>query len=159
MASTFKWATPGAWAVAFGAADLNSLANGTTALSSLGAPQINNSTSLEYYAQFEFVGGSISPSGPADVVVFLLPIDSAGAAYMDGEATGTVANQPIWLQYPHAIIGLRTKATSAQLAQSGPAPTLIPPGQYKVGVLNRAGVALAASGNQVNWRLLTEQGT
>lgn len=157
MASTFKWATPGAWAAGFAAADLNSCANGTTVLSTTSAPQVNNSSTLELYVQFEFVGGSISPSGPADVVVFLLPLDSTGVNYMDGEATATVANQPIWMQYPHAVIGLRTKAASTQLDMSG--AVLLPPGQYKIGLLNRAGVSLAASGNQVNVRLLTEQGT
>lgn len=152
--ATFKWATPGAWSAGFGSSDLNSLSSGNVALSSLTAPQVNNSTSLELYVQFEFVGGSISPVNVADVVVFLLPLDSTGANYMSGEAGSTIANQPVWMQYPNAAIGLRLKASSTQLQQSG--VVLCPPGQYKIGLLNRAGVALAASGNQVNWRLVTE---
>ena len=154
MASTFKWATPGSWSAGFGSSDLNSLANATTALSSLTEPQIDTTSSLELYVQFEFVGGSISPSGPADVVVFLIPRDSANAAYIDGEATGTAANQPIWMQMPHSVLGLRTKASSTQLVMG--LPILLPPNRWKIGMMNRAGVSLAASGNQVNWRLLTE---
>jgi hypothetical protein len=152
--ATFKWATPGAWAAGFGSSDMNSLANGSTAFSSLTAPQIDTTSSLELYVQFEFVGGSISPSGPADVVVFAMPRDSANAAYVDGEASATVANQPIWMQIPHAVLGLRTKAASTQLVVG--APLLLPPNRYQLGLLNRSGVALASSGNQVNWRLLSE---
>lgn len=144
----------GSWAAAFGSSDLNSLANGSTAHSSLTAPQIDTTSTKELYFQAEFVGGSISPTGAADVVVYLLPRDSADAAYVDGEATATAANQPIWMQYPHVIIGLRTKAATAQLAMSG--MCVLPPGKYQVGLLNRAGVALASSGNQVNIRLITE---
>lgn len=151
----FKWKT-NSWAAMFGATDLNSLANGSTALSSLSAPQIDTSTSLEFYFQAEFVGGSISPTGAPDVVVFLLPLSADNTNYVDGEATATAANQPVWIQYPHAAIALRTKASSTQLARSG--AILLPPGKYKVGLLNRSGVALAASDNQVSIRLLTEQG-
>ena len=139
----------------FGASDLNSLAYGSTALSSLSAPQIDTTSSLELYFQAEFVGGSIGPVNAADVVFFLLPRDSTDANYVDGEATATVANQPIWMQYPHAAIGLRTKAASTQLAMSG--LILLPPGKYKAGLLNRSGATLASSGNQVNVRLLTEK--
>lgn len=152
--ATFKWSTPGAWAAGFAAADMNSLANGSVVLSSLGAPQVDNRTTLELYVQFEFVGGSISPAAAADVLAFLLPLDSTGAAYMDGEAGSTVINQPVWLNYPYAAIGLRLKAASTQLQQSG--VVLCPPGGYKIGLLNRSGVALAASGNQLNWRFHSE---
>jgi hypothetical protein len=97
----------------------------------------------------------MSPTNSADVVVFLLPLVSAGGGvYVDGEASATFANQPVWMQYPHAAVGLRTKATQTQAQQSG--LVLCPPGTYKFGFLNRAGVALPASGNQVNWRFVTE---
>jgi hypothetical protein len=149
----FIW-TVGSWNTVFGAADLNSLANGSFAFSSTTAPQIDTSTTREFYFQAEFTGGSISPTNAADVVVVLVPRDAQDAAYMDGEAGTTFANHPLWLQYPHACIALRTKATSAQLAMSG--TVILPPNKYKVGLLNRAGVALASSGNQVRIRLLTE---
>lgn len=152
-----SWNAPTAWTAGFGTSDLNSLANGSVALSSLSAPQINTTSTLQLYLQFEFVGGSISPTVSADVVAFALPIDSANTTYMNGEAGATLANQPIWMQYPHAAIGLRAKAASTQLAMS--MPVLIPPGKYTLGLLNRAGVALNASGNQINWRLITEQVT
>ncbi|MEO3475777.1 hypothetical protein AAFN86_28255 [Roseomonas sp. CAU 1739] len=151
----FLW-KPGSWAAMFGSSDLNSLANGSTAFSSTTAPQIDTTSTLELYLQAEFVGGSISPTNAADVVFILVPRDSANAAYVDGEATSTVANQPVWMQYPHAIIGLRTKATQAQLAMSP--LIMLPPNRYKAMLLNRAGVALASSGNQVNARLVTEKG-
>jgi hypothetical protein len=154
MAQTFKWATPGSWAAGFASSDLNSCANGSVILSSLTAPQVDNRTTLQLYVQFEFVGGSISPAAAADVVAFLLPLDSTAAGYVDGEAGATVINQPVWLNYPYAAIGLRLKATSTQLQQSG--VVLCPPGGYKIGLLNRAGVTLAASGNQLNWRFHSE---
>jgi hypothetical protein len=145
----------GSWVAGFGTSDLNSLANGSTAHSSLTAPQIDTTSTKEPYFQAEFVGGSISPTGAADVVVYFIPRNSADSAYSDGEASATAANQPIWAQYPHVVIALRTKATSAQSAMSA-LSGIIPPGKYQVGVLNRAGVALASSGNQVNIRLVTE---
>lgn len=152
--ATFSWATPSNWTAGFGSSDLNNLANGSVALSSLSAPQINTTSTKELYVQLEFIGGSISPSGPADVVAILLPRNSADSAYVDGEAGSTVVNQPVWMQYPHAVLGLRTKASSAQAVKSS--PILLAPDKYQLGLLNRAGVTLASSGNQVNWRLLTE---
>ena len=150
----FLW-EDGAWNTMFGASDLNSLANGSFAFStSPSDPQIDTSTSKEFYFQAEFVGGSISPTNAADVVVALVPRNAQDSAYSDGEAGATVANHPLWVQYPHVCIALRTKAASAQSAMSG--LSLLPPGKYKVGLLNRAGVALASSGNQVRIRLLTE---
>lgn len=153
----FKWA-PGSWSSMFGSSDLNSLANGSTAFSTLNSSSytIDTTTSLELYFQAEFTGGSISPSAAADVVFFFIPMDATGASFMDGEATATVANQPIWLQMPHAPIALRSKASSTQLAMSG--VVLLPPNKYRAGLLNRAGVALAASGNNVKVRLITEKG-
>lgn len=152
----FLWSA-GSWSAMFGTSDLNSLANGSTAFSSLNSNSfvVDTTSSLQLYFQAEFVGGSISPSGAADVVLILVPMDSTAASFVDGEASATVANQPIWMQYPHAAIGLRTKAASTQLAKSG--AILLPPDKYRPMLLNRAGVALASSGNQVNLRLLTEK--
>jgi hypothetical protein len=150
----FVWAAPGSWAAMFATGDLNSLANGSTVFSSTTLPQIDTTTTRELYFQAEFVGGSMSPAAGGDVVVILLPRDSQDAAYVDGEASATIANQPVWMQYPHVVLGLRAKATSTQLVK-GPV-TLLPPEKYRVMLLNRAGVALAASGNQVRLRLLTE---
>jgi hypothetical protein len=150
--SPVKWATPGAWTAMFAANDLNSLANGSTLISTATAPQINNSTTLENMFQVEFVGGSISPAAGANILVMLIPLSSNGTDYVDGESTATAVNQPAWANLPTAVIQLRAKGTSTQRQQSKPVP--LPPGQYKVCVLNRAGVALAASGNQVNIRLM-----
>jgi hypothetical protein len=149
---------PGSWAPMFGSSDLNSLANGSTAYSSLNSSSyvVDTTSSLELYFQAEFVGGSISPTGTPDVVFILMPMDSTLASFVNGDATATVADQPVWMQYPHAAIGLRTKASSTQLAKSG--AILLPPDRYRPMLLNRAGVALASSGNQVNLRLLTEKG-
>jgi len=151
-ASNFSWAAPGSWTNCFGASDLNSLANITTVFST--GSTLDTTTTRELYVQFEFTGGSISPTAPADVVIFCLPRTSDGSTYVDGEASGTAANQPIWMQVPHAVIGLRGKATSTQLEMS--MPVLLFPNVYKFGLLNRAGVSLAASGNQVKYRLLTQ---
>lgn len=153
--ATVKWAAPGSWAPMFDSADLASLSNAAVALSSLTAPQVDTTSSRQLYFQAEFVGGSISPANGGDVVLILIPRDSADAAYSDGEAGATIANQPVWMQFPHVVIGLRAKASSAQLVVSAVAP--LPPNKYRAALLNRAGVALAASGNQVNLRLLTEE--
>lgn len=150
---TWGGAAAGTWVNSFAAADLNALANGSVAISSLSAPQVNNGTSLDFFVQFEFAGGSIAPTTGANLVAVLLPLLSDGVTYADGEAGATVANQPVVLAHPYALLLLRTKVASQNVRSN---PILLPPGGYKVALLNRAGVALAATGNMLKHRLFTE---
>lgn len=155
MASTLKWTAYGTFNSMFGSSDLNSLANGSTAITSLSAPVVDTTSSLELWGVAEFTGGSISPVPPADVIFFLIPLLSDGSTYMDGEAGATAVNQPIWLSMPHCSIPLRGKGSSTQAARAR--RFMIEPGKYKPALLNRAGVALASSGNMVKLALFSEQ--
>jgi hypothetical protein len=152
--ASITW-TPGplAWAAGFAAADLNSLANVTQKTSSLASPQIDNSGAApDMFVQFEVVLASLTPVAAGNVLVVCVPLASDGGSVSSTDGTGT-GNQVPWQNYPHAAIALRTGA-GAQVQQSP--PISLPPGQYRLALINRAGVALAASGNMVSWRKYSE---
>lgn len=142
----------GAWTDAFGASDLNSLANLNEAHSSLSAPQIDNETAPWLWIEFEFVGGSITPTTGGNIVGFLRPRGSDGSTYISG-AAGSGAGITQILNVPHAVMLLRPTAAGI-LVRSGLVG--IPPGFYAVGLQNRAGANLAASGNMLRYRLVRE---
>jgi hypothetical protein len=146
--------SPGAWADGFAAADLNALANGGLAISSLTAPIIDNSAGANLFVQFEVVLAALSPIVGANMLPFLVPETSVANTYMTG-STGTTSNDHYrWQNGPYAVVGLRFTASSAQTQRS---PLIqIAPERYIFGLINRSGVALAATGNQVRYRLISE---
>ena len=141
----------GAWANEFNAADLNSLANGAQKTSTLTAPHIDNSTAGQLYAQVEVTLAAFTPLAGANVIVVLIPETQTAGTYMTGTDGGTAVDQVRWQNYPNAVIALRQTASAAQVQRSGLIP--IANERYKVALINRAGAALAASGNQVAARL------
>lgn len=142
------------WTNGFGATDLNSLANGSQKTSTLTAPQIDNSTAGQLYVQFEVVLAALSPTAGASVIVVLIPETRTSGAYVAGTDGATVETQVRWQNYPYAIVALTQGASAAQTQRSVRVEVLNE--RYKVALINRAGTALAASGNQVAWRLVTE---
>lgn len=144
----------GAWTAGMATADLNSLADGGQKTSTLTAPQVTNTTAGALYVQFEVVLGTLSPAAGANVIAFLIPETQVANTYVTGLDGTSAADQYRWQNYPYDIIALRLSATSGQTQRSRLVP--IANERYKVVLINRAGVALAASGNQLSWRTLTE---
>lgn len=152
MADLLKWSTPGAWTDLFGASgsDLNSLANGSTAISTA---TIDNATAKEQYMDISLTLGSISPTGTPIISLFLLELMPDGTNFVSGEASATSANQPTG-SFVIRRAQLRAKATSISYLLFS--RIWIPPNQFKIAVLNQAGVAYAATGNDSKYRLYSE---
>lgn len=144
----------GSWSNGFAAADLNSLASGGQKTSSLTAPQVDNSTTGATYAQVEVTLGALSPTQGGLVIVVFVPETQTAGTYVTGTDGTSAADQVPWRNYPHAIIALRQTAGAAQVQRSKHIE--LGDERYRLAVINRAGVALAASGNQVAWRLVSE---
>lgn len=148
------WSGNPAFADCFAAGDLNALASLGQKTSTLAAPFVDNSVDLALFAQFEASLAALSPAAGAHLIVVLAPLLNDGAAYATSGDGTTAANQIPYVNYPHAMIALRTTATAAQAQQSSPIP--LPPGKFQPLLINRAGVALAASGNMVRVRKFSE---
>lgn len=146
--------TPGTWADGFGTSDLNSLANGSLISSSLSAPQVDNAAGARLMVQFQVTLASLSPTTGAHVVVFLIPETTTSGTYATGSDGASAADQYKWQNYPYATIALRQTASTGQVQKSR--LIQIDPERYKIAIINRSGVAFAASGNQVSWRFITE---
>jgi hypothetical protein len=146
----------GSWTAGFNTSDMNSLASQAEVHSTLSSPHINNETDSYLWIQFECILGSFgsAPSAGGNIIAFLRPRDSAGSSFVDGAIGGTAATQTQILNVPHAVMLLRP-TTGAVLVRSGLVG--IPPGYYNLGAQNRSGQNLAASGNQINYRLVREQ--
>lgn len=134
MANSAKYLAGTAWTSVITAA-LNSLADGSAAAA---ASAITNSTALDLLVEFDFRLGSFTPSGTPFLELHLLPLLSDGSTFADRSNATCVAVIPV------------TTGASAKAAITR--PIQLPPGDYKPSVVNRTGVALAASGNTVEYR-------
>lgn len=147
----------GAWSAGFAGSDLNALAHSGQKTSSLASPHVDNATAGATYAQVEIALGALSPTVGGVVIVVFIPETTVAGTYMTGEDGTTGNDQYRWMNYPHAVLALRLTASSAQIQRSG--LIQIAAERYRLAVINRAGVALAATGNSVSWRLVTENVT
>lgn len=109
---------------------------------------IDNSSNLYPIADFELVLGSAAFTG-ADSAVHMYLIPSLdGTNYGDWTGNNTNTHQE---HEPYYVGSFTTSgATAAQRLILRDVP--LPSGLFKVGVRNRSGVALAASGNTLKYR-------
>lgn len=121
--------------------DLNSLANNTT---NIGATAFDNTVSKDMYAAAELVLASVDLSGQTNPSVELYIVPSIdGTNYVDDGTDASTTDYPP----SSALAGVfQIQATNAahrsaiEIFQLGPY-------KYTVVVINKTGVALAASGN------------
>lgn len=117
--------------------ELNSLADG--AYSAIGT-EFDNTTNLDQYGQAHIHLGSLSPAAGAFVQLFLVQ-----------EIAATYENEPKSTnpggQMSVAVCSVDTAASSAK--EIATPLFAIPPGKFKLVLLNKCGVALNASGNTV----------
>lgn len=147
MANTQLWTSPSSWANAFETADLASLANGSTIIST--STVVSNGSGLHLFADISIRLASISPSAGGYLAIWLLALLDDGSTYQDGESTATAANQAA--HNNATIIPLRSKASSTQNQMAR--RIVVPPGTFKWYLLNQSGVTLSASTNVAKYQL------
>lgn len=144
-----------AWSAGFGVgftwsdttttASLNSLASGSCLL---GTVAIANQTALDKYMDLTVILASAAFTGTGiNISVHLYPLNGDGSTYGDGKFAAAAAGP---CAYPPAAVIPLVAATQAQTGSA--TGIVIPPGTFKVVICNNGGVALAASGNTLQYR-------
>ena len=132
------------WATAINGADLASLANGSTVLSSVA--DITNQTALDLYADLSvrMTVASTTPPAGSFLALYLAALLDDGATYGDGSMAGgaTIARAPPYP--PCGIIPLESTAATTTLAGFVQG-ILIPPGSFRFALYNNSGAALSAT--------------
>lgn len=152
MANLAKWAAGAGvgltWTSAFGT-EINSLAAGSVAVSTI---VVANGTALDLYADISFsITGTTAATGTQYLSLYLMPLNQDGTTYGDGVASGTVAPT----QGAVANVALALGKTSVALV--GMARGLVlPPGSFKLALVNNTSNAFAASPNTVAYRTYLE---
>jgi hypothetical protein len=133
------------WTTAINQADLDSLANGSTVLSSVA--DIANQTALDLYADISvrLTVTSATPPAGATLAIYLAALLDDGTHYGDGFLTsgGTITRAPPWA--PCGIIQLESSVAATLLAGFVQG-ILIPPGSFRFALYNNSGAALSATG-------------
>jgi hypothetical protein len=133
------------WTDAFTSSTLNSIASGNAILSDL---SISNGTALDKYMDISIALASAAFTGTgANISIHIYPLNADGSTYGDGKF-GTSAAGPC--AYPAAVIIPLVAATQAQTGTF--TGIVIPPGTFKLVLVNNGGVALASSSNTCKYR-------
>lgn len=135
MAAIGKYNIDTAW-TSFMTTALNSLA---TATDSAASSAISNGTNLALLMDISLNLGSFNPSGTPFLEIHLLPLSGDGSTYADKSAATLVDT-----------IQVKT-GSSAKVAEAIGIP--VPPGDYKLIIVNQTGASLAASANTAYYRL------
>ncbi|KKM90389.1 hypothetical protein LCGC14_1239170 [marine sediment metagenome] len=145
-----KWAAPTVAYTNYLVGALNSLAN--NAIDSSGTA-INNETNLCLYLDLELTLASLDLSGqsaPAVVIYLIESIDGGNDFDTVTDAVTTDASMPA-VDKICAQIGLRPGVgAEAKLAVKSMIP--IPPGQFKLCLRNKTGIAFGVAGNSLAYR-------
>ncbi len=136
---TLKWEAGVAWSAV--TITLNSVANGSIAI---GSTVIANGTDLNLRLDASLILGSLTPGTGGYVELHLIPLTHDGTNYADAPISGACMV---------AALPLSTGASIKYAAFMPPRCWLeIPPGSFKLGIGNRAGVSFAGSGNALQYR-------
>ena len=144
------------WATLFNAADLNSLANGSSVMSSI-TPIANGGSILDVFSDWSVQLGSITAAAPNYLGLYLYPLNSDGSTYGDNQfVAGTQAAKVPSANYWVQNIGFPTGAAAIK----GTASRIIMlPGTWLPVLYNQAGAAIASSGNVGQYRTYNRQVT
>lgn len=129
--------------------------SGTQTLASLAdnewtdlSDEIDNTTNLYVMADFFFELASAAFTGTDSVVELYIVPSVDGTLYPNWTGNVTTAEQENYQYFAGSAV--TSGATEAQ--NIAIRDVKLPPGKFKVGVRNTAGVALAASGNTLEYR-------
>jgi hypothetical protein len=130
--------------------EINSLANGNAVLL---ATQIDNTSALDMFMDIGVQLGSAAFAAPNYLGVYLYPLNQDGSTYGDGRFTSsTTAAPPV--NYYCGSIGLNPATSAQEGVLTG---IVIPPGKFKIVLMNNGGVALASGSNTVYYRTYNRQ--
>ena len=134
------------WTTAINQADLASLANGSTVLSSVA--DIVNGANLDIYADISvrMTVTSATPPAGAYFGLYLAALLDDGVTYGDGALT---SGSVITRAPPYALVGsipLETAAAATLLAGFAQG-IIIPPGSFRFALYNGSGAALSSTGS------------
>lgn len=135
------------WTSFFNAADLNSMPNGDSVLSSVTA--IANGSSLDQFfdVSFELTIASSTIAVGANLAMWLFPLNGDGTTYGDNSLTaGSQAAITPGL-YPKLIMPLRAATGQTKLYGTNNEPLVMPPGSWLPVLQNNSGFTLSSSGN------------
>lgn len=143
------WKSPTVSLTSYLTTTLNSLANDTL---DLGA-EINNETNLALYVDLELTLASLDLSAQTNpsVEVYLIESVDGGTDFetvTDGSSTDATHPPSDKLL---CTFGLR-EGSGAEAKLAIKSMLLIPPGRFKLAMINRTGVAFASSGNVLAYR-------
>jgi hypothetical protein len=135
------------WTSAGFGTEINSLASGNAVLASTA---LDNSTNLDIFCDVSVSLGSVTTGAGAPFIgLYLYALIADGTTYGDGRFSSAASGPPPQ-QYS---VGAIACAPSTTGVIAGPIRGIImPPGKWKFVLYNNAGVALAASGNTVQYR-------
>jgi hypothetical protein len=138
------------WTSFFGT-ELNSLANGSSVLSSVAA--ITNGTGLDmfYDVAFKLTIASSTIAAGANLTLWLFKLNQDGTTYGDNSLTTSGAAVTPGL-FPTLVMPLRAAATQTTLFGVNGDPLVMPPGTWLPALQNNSGFALAASTNAAYFR-------
>jgi hypothetical protein len=141
------------WTNCFQAADINSLASGSSVLSSSG--DIANDTALDIFCDLSCSLGSITPVAPNNLSVFLYPLNQDGTTYGDNQlVAGTQAAKT---PSPSQWVGNLVFPLVAQVQTGQLNRIILPPGKFRFCVQNNIGVVVASSANTIAYRTYNRQ--
>lgn len=130
------------WANAFTASTMNAIVNGNAIISDL---NLDNSTTLDLFADFSMVLGSVAVVAPNYIGVYLYPLNQDGTTYGDGRFASSAAGPPSSSYWVGNIVVPTGTAANEGMVRG----IILPPGQFKFLVYNQLGVTLAGSGGNV----------
>lgn len=134
------------WTAAFGS-EVNSVVSGNAVLSSI---QIDNSTTLDVFADVSISLGSVTPgAGVPFLGLYLYGLNEDGTSYGDGRFGTSAAGPPPSSTFVGSISCVPSTAGVITGMARG---IILPPGKFKFVLYNLAGVTLAASANVVDYR-------
>lgn len=139
------------WTNAYTASTLDSIVNGNAIMS---GTNIDNSSSLDVFADFSMNLGSVTVAAPNYIGVYLYPLNKDGSTYGDGRFGSSAAGPPASSYWVGNIIVPTGAAASEGMVRG----IILPPGQFKFVVYNQLGVTLAGSGgNTAQYRTYNRQ--
>ena len=143
------------WTAFFNAADLNSLANGSSVLSSVSG--ITNGTSLDELFDVSIILAISSSTlvAGASLALWLYPLQSDGSTYGDGAFTAGTQAARTPGKFPKVVIPLPLITTTA-LVGGNEDPLIMPPGTWLPVLQNNSGFTLSSSGNSGKFRSYNE---
>lgn len=141
-----KWAAAASWAAAFANAELVSLAQGDTAVSSV---VISNSTGLYIGARVRMALSGTTGTGAPFIGFYLLPKNSDGS-YGDGRAASDVFTGAPSQTYYAGNIVLPPSLSSGTFVGNRELVCDLPNSDFLLALYNNSGNALGATGNSVD---------